>query len=207
MPGKLLEAEHHTLADWDFEKGDENRSLSDDFFISAPTSLKFTAPSTFGNIVLCRIPATMCLPQGELRTWQRKSSGNFYPALFRSQAPLGTADALNMYMIYSERVVSRLFRVIAGAPVQVDTTTLFTYLDQWCHHRVYWYNGVTPGEEPALCVDLYRQEDGEWIKDGATMYDTANQWADSEINRCGFREYLPAGHISYTDDTEIWGPV
>jgi len=39
------------------------------------------------------------------------------------------------------------------------------------------------------------------------MYDTLNNWKDSDVNRCGFRLTLAPDHIIYFDDTEIWGPA
>lgn len=207
MPGKIIPV-HHTLADWDFQHGAENRSLSADYFISPPTSLKFVSGNgTWLSTVLCRIPATLCLPQGELRTWNRSLLGGFYPAVFRNQAALGTADPKNCYILYATAGRIYLFRIIDEASVNVDNTVCTTYLDQWMHHRSFWYNGFTPGEVPALCVDFYQEIAGEWVKEGDTLYDTMNKWADSEINRCGFRDYLVGANNSYRDDTEIWGPV
>lgn len=207
MPGKI-EVAHHTLADWDYEQGALYRSLSATYFISAPTSLKYTIPAGGASSVnLCRIPATQVLPQGEVRTWVRRPSPHFMPAVFRSQAALGTADNLNNYQIHLTYTTALLVRYLAGVYSQRDNTTCYSAVDEWRHTRVFWYNGKTPGEVPALCVDLYREVAGEWIKEGETMYDTDNSWKDSAINRCGFRPLFEKNYPCYFDDTEIWGPV
>lgn len=209
MPGKIAAA-HHTLADWDFEKGAEYRSLASDFYVSSPTSLKLSRGVGTGawvGAVLCRIPATLVLPQGEVRTWVRRSAGASAPCIFRNQAALGSANWLNCYMIYLGANIAGLYRVLSGVLLQVDSTSCSTFIGSWTHYRFFWYNGKTPGEVPALCVDIYRDIAGEWVKQGSTMYHTLNLWKDSAINRCGFRPVLSPDQAVWYDDTEIWGPV
>jgi hypothetical protein len=207
MPGKLTAA-HHTVSDWDFQFGAQYRTLDDTFFISAPTSLKLgPPPGGWNNAVLCRIPATLCLPQGELRTWLRSSTGFVYPALFRNQAPLGTANFNNGYYMRIAAPNLQLTRVIGGTPSVRDSCGGTFTVNTWTHLRFFYYNGLTPGEEEALCVDAYEEIDGEWVKFPDTLYDTDNTWKDSEINRSGFFSALSEGARNWWDDTEIWGPV
>ncbi|MBA7532467.1 hypothetical protein ES705_24693 [subsurface metagenome] len=207
MPGKI-EAVHHTLADWDFQFGATYRSLSADTFISAPTSLKYSnCPVGWGNEVLCRIPATLNLPQGEMRGWFQTTKNHITTAVFRDQSPLGTAPFQNCYYVLVYLGEARLTRLINGVGPPVDTTPCYLAFNEWIHYRTVWYNGMTPGEEEALCVDVYVEVAGEWIKQGDTLYHTANSWKDSEINRCGFYVQLSSGMTRYFDDTEIWGPV
>lgn len=207
MPGKI-EVVHHTLTDWDFEQGATGRSLSDDHFISAPTSLKLVSPNgVLAGIVLCRIPATLVLPQGEVRTWIRAGYNIYYPCVFRNQAALGSANMLNCYRIVLGASIAHLYRYVDGVLSFPDTTTTFTAANEWVHYRFFWYNGKTPAEQDALCVDHYREVAGEWVKLGDTMYDTDNYFKDSEINRCGFYPSPFNGYHNWFDDTEIWGPV
>lgn len=207
MPSLI--AKHHTLADWDFEHGATNRSLSAAKYVSAPTSLLIVEPgsTTFYDTILCRIPATLLLPQGEVRTWSWVYLSAIQIAHFRNQAPLGSANALNTYEVYLAGTNSYLYRYIAGGSSLRDQSTCSTFLNQWVHYRVFWYNGETPGGAPALCVDLYREVAGEWQKEGSTLYDTANSWKDSAINRAGFRSRTRLGAGQWWDDTEIWGPI
>ncbi len=202
-------SEHHTLADWDFELGATYRALSALFFVSAPTSLQLTgAPvgSTF-NTLLCRIPATILLPQGEVRSWRRNwtRSGRFFT--FRNQKPLGAANILDCYVIYFTGTVAHLQGFVGGVLVSEDIANFPTTANVWEHLRVFWYNGETPGGAPALCVDLYKEMFEEWQKLGSTLYDTDNLFADSAINRAGLCNQQYKGEPIYIDDTEIWGPV
>ncbi|MBA7683869.1 hypothetical protein ES703_92255 [subsurface metagenome] len=207
MPGKLL-VPHHTITDWDFKDGSTARSLANDYFVSAPTSLKYVwPPGYWETVVLCRIPGTLCLPQGELRTWVRTTSAFQYLCTFRNQAALGSANVLNCYNTYLSG--NRLYwhRQVAGVETFVEWTASFTRTNEWVHYRFVWYIGLTPGEETALCLDHYRDIAGEWVKLGETMYDTQNLWVDSEINRCGFQPFVGYTWTDWFDDTEIWGPV
>lgn len=207
MPSKIASA-HHTLADWDFEKGAQYRSLSADEFVSPPTSLKFSgSPGHWNGSVLCRIPDTLVLPQGEVRTWHHSNQSAVILCLFRNQAVLGTSTWRDCYYIALINDLAYLYRAVNYGITLRDSTAYPTLFDQWVHSRAFFYNGKTPGEVPALCVDLYREVAGEWIKEGDTLYDTANSWKDSARNRCGIWPTLTVGQILYLDDTEIWGPV
>ncbi|GAH92036.1 unnamed protein product [marine sediment metagenome] len=207
MPGKLLAA-HHTVADWDFQQGSQYRSLDATYFISEPTSLKLGPPPVnWPDTVLCRIPATQLLPQGEVRTWMRVHMVACYPAVFRNQHALGGADDQNCYFLQQAAAAVYLYRMVGGFSTLCDQTTGYFAIDTWLHYRTVWYNGKTPGEVPALCVDYYREIAGEWIKLGNTMYDTVNMFKDSAINRVGFHAFLYPNTYSWFDDTEIWGPV
>ncbi|MBA7535023.1 hypothetical protein ES705_27273 [subsurface metagenome] len=200
---------HHSLADWDFQYGALNRSLSADRFISAPTSLRLkrAAGGAWYDMILCRLPATQCLPQGEVRNWFYGYLTAYMPCCFRNQAALGSANHNNCYYIYLPGESSILYRTVDGFGTTRDTSTFHVDSNTWTHVRVFWYNGTTPGDAPALCVDLYRDVAGEWIKEGSTLYDTDNSWKDEPVNRAGFYARIASDHPQYWDDTEIWGPV
>lgn len=194
-----------TLADWDFARADEWHSISSDEYVSSPTSLKlYRADMTAVEVVLCRIPTTLCLPQGEVRTWQYSANPTCRPAVFRNQAALGSSNHQNMYEILVWEGNARLSYYADYNPYTVQTQPCTVPVGQWNHWRVSWYNGFTPGEVASLCVDLYLEVAGEWQKQGATFYHTPNRWKDSEINRCGFRQNRSANVSYYFDDTEIW---
>lgn len=202
-------AKHHTMADWDYSTSPTNVFLSDDTYVSAPTCLKQPAPGSGGysDVVLCRIPATLLLPQGEVRNWMSRFHASYVPAYFRNQAPLGFANFLNTYGVLFFGTTLRLQRWTGGGLSTRDETTCQQQVAAWTHFRIFWYNGLTPAEQDAICVDCYIEVAGEWVKQGSTLYDTSNLWKDSAINRCGF--FIPslAPHPCYADDTEIWGPV
>lgn len=207
MPGKL-KIGHHTIADWDFEKGSQYRSLAGDYYISEPTSLKFSGlVGAFSSVVLCRIPETLVLPQGEFRHWKRGAQYGLALIVFRNQAALGSADYQNMYYVSFAATVATLRRIINGSGVTIGSTSFPTSLNTWEHFRVVYYNGHTPAEAEALCVDLYKEIAGEWVKQGSTLYDTTNKWKDSSINRSGFWCSMTYGNFLWLDDSEVWGPV
>ncbi|MBA7589258.1 hypothetical protein ES708_31339 [subsurface metagenome] len=203
-----LKSEHHTLTDWDFQYGAAGRLLDNSTYISEPTSLKmFTTNGRMRSAILCRIPGTLVLPQGEVRTWIRVTRPNYCPAMFRNQSPLGNPTFLNCYYIWLAYTTASLHRFVDGADTGVAYTTCYTVALTWVHYRTFWYNGKTPGDVPALCVDLYREIAGEWSKMGDTLYDTDNMWKDSEINRTGVWAWVADNEDEWYDDTEIWGPV
>jgi len=206
--GKIYLPKHHSVADWDFENGATNRSLSATQFVSAPTSLKMISPTWVDTYetILCRIDTTQCLPQGEIRNWHYKHEQHLDPACFRNQAALGSANHANCYSIYLAGTNCYLGRYIANVlSIRAQTTCQVT-IDTWQHWRVVFWNGLNPDLLEALCVSLYREVAGEWVQEGETMYDTDNSFKDSATNRCGFIARFYA-HIQYWDDTEIWGPV
>lgn len=200
---------HHSITDWDFQDELVFCSLSADQFVSPPTSIRMLNPGSAPEFstVLCRIPATQCLPQGEVRTWIYEHTRSQYPACFRNQAPLGTSNFQNCYYVYLTGTTSKLQRLYLGAGITVDQSVCQTFADTWTHYRVFWYNGKTPADAPALCVDLYREIAGEWVKEGETLYDTNNYFKDSDINRAGFIMFSRLNYPEYLDNTEIWGPV
>jgi len=207
MPGKLA-APHHSVVDWDFEHGATNRSLSNVQFVSPPTSLRFASPSgSFYSETLCRIPATLCLPQGEFRTWHYANSTSIMPCVFRNQASLGTSNHLNCYSISLSPTTATLWLIRNGSGSNRDSTSFTTFLNTWQHFRFFWYNGINPSEREALCVDLYREIAGEWVKQGSTLYCTLEYWKESAKNRVGFRPNPLYPNPVYYDDSEIWGPV
>ena len=207
MPG-LIAAGHHSIADWDFELPDTYYSLSPDEYVSAPTSLRFSGlPANKPCTVLCRIPETLCLPQGEVRTYHHTPTKQFFPAVFRNQAPLGSSHYWDAYVMGCFSDKARFGYWSGGVYWQISEQPCPTPVDQWNHWRIFWYNGKTPAELPSLCVDLYREITGEWVKQGTTFYHPANLWKDSEINRCGFYDFIRSGEAHFVDNTEIWGPV
>ena len=207
MPDKVA-AGHHSLADWDIQVSSDGYQFSGDFFVSSPTSIKFTSPLAGGqNAILCRTPETQLLPQGEVINWQRSPNYTILGFTFRNQSALGTATCQNCYVIRLMFTVARLYRYTAGVLRDIGQWPNTFNKNTWERYRVVWWNGKTPFEVPALCVDLYKEVGGEWVKQDATVYDTDNRWKDSAINRCGLYTGLIATYVCWYDDTQIWGPV
>ena len=196
-----------SIDDWDFEQGNY-RFLSDEKFISPPTSLKLYDPSiASSDTVLCRDPDTLCLPQGEVRTWHFCEVVTTFPSVFRNQSPLDTSTYDNGYYICVYAGTVRFGYYHDGVNHVLHEESYAVPYNQWNHWRTIWLNGVNGEGNPALCVSVYLEIEGEWEQIVPTFYDTQNRWKDSEINRCGFRHNIQAGKPAYIDDTEIWGPV
>jgi hypothetical protein len=206
--GEIYVPKHHSVTDWDFQHDALYRSLSPAAYVSFPTSLKFTGPD--GNLrsdtILCRIAETQCLAQGEVRTWVRWKTYGQYPAIFRNQHALGGANLDDCYALTVFTTSWKLYRVIDGGFVLIGETAASSSVETWEHWRTVYWNGLTPDLEEALCVELYKEVDSSWVKQGDTLYDTQNQFKDSEINRSGFDGRFDDTWTPYFDDTEIWGP-
>lgn len=207
--GGIYTPSHHSVADWDFELGTLYRSLSAETFVSSPSSLKFYATGTTyrRDTVLCRLADTLCIAQGELRTWLRYNG--FYQRVpcFRNQAPLGTATWDNCYFVQIISDKWTLTRYIGGTGPTLAETACSSVNNVWEHWRCVFWDGNNPEYQEALCVELYKEIGGEWVKQGATLYDTTSQWETSEINRIGFHMTFRDAKAQFIDDTEIWGPV
>ncbi len=199
----------HSIPDWDWQYGADYRSLTSSYYISSPTSLQVVKLTSGTRImaILCRDAATLCLPQGEMRTWFRKSISPNRVFCFRNQAGLGSANYSNTYFLVVTATLVTLARNLNDAYYAIATRPFTFNINTWYHFRVRWWNGETPETVPALAVNFYWEVDSEWVQVGATMYHTSNLWKDSAINRCGLNLATNINHYNYCDDTEIWAPA
>lgn len=204
-----LNAKHHTVSDWDITAG-VIKVLDTVQKVSPPSSLKLgfqAPPPTIGNI-LCRIAATQCIAQGEVRTWNRQNyETNVRSMLFRNQSALGTPTILNTYLWSWIWSTASLARYIAGVGVTIGNVSITGWVNnQWNHVRCVYWNGLNELGNPALVTQFFLEIAGAWVQQGATLYDTANQWKDSATNRSGLSATV-SGYNLWFDDTEIWGPA
>jgi hypothetical protein len=197
-----------SLVDWDWEQGTSYRSLSAAKYVSPPTSLLMQVPggSQVSCAVLCRRADTLCLPEGELRTWYQTYVTTYPFACFRNQAALGSANALNCYyfQIASNRI--DLWRRVGGSASKINSFYYTFTGATWYHLRFVWWNGATESGTPALAVAVYIEVGSVWAQIGSVYYDTLNLWSTSEVNRVGLWPWIANNWYSYFDDTEIWGP-
>jgi len=206
---KLLEKLHHSVSDWDFSEPIGFWNLRADDYVSPPTSLRLvhTTAGTRQVTVTCRHPSTLCLPEGEVRSWRRTDNENNNVFSFRNQVALGSSNYLNCYLIYLQTTNGYLRRYVDGESTSFPMGASGGIGDVWQHYRVVYWNGSTPEGAPALAVKLYLEIDSEWVQQGITAYDPYNQYADSHINRSGLIMQATNGRPEWEDDTEIWGPV
>lgn len=200
---------HHTVSDWD-RNPDAAWTLDDAYYISAPRSLKLgsLSPTDVLNIWLHRIAGAQCLPQGRIITYHRLTLIGEYPQVFfRNQAPLGSAVDTNTYRFMIERDFWYVDRIVNGIPHRLAIQDLETLALMWHRDRITWWNGESMEGISAITISLEREIDGVWVQQGDWVYDIANQWKDSAVNRCGIGYYQNADKYGWFDDTEIWVPV
>lgn len=190
---------HHSVGDWD--KLGTYWRLDENHYISPPTSLFFYYEET--KAFLCRLPDSLCLPVGRLVGYFRYGYIVTYSFTFRNQAPLGTANISNTYMLASSGYLRMDFgKRVADVYTLLGQWPVSWGLETWYRYRLTWWNAYNPQNVLSLAVQLEREEDGVWVDKGI-LYDTDNLWADSDVNRVGLTH--PPGSIWF-DDTEIWIP-
>jgi hypothetical protein len=128
-------------------------------------------------------------------------------AMFRNQAPLGQANYSNTYYVLNSSTQWGLVRRINDSATTIGYTGLSSSGLTWEHWRIVFWDGINPSYQEALCVEVYKEIEGEWIKQGDTIYDTASQWKTSEINRIGFHCTTANSKRQCWDDTEIWKAI
>lgn len=190
----------YSVSDWDFSSG--GWEISSAHHVSPPTSLHGTGdPDVF---VLCRIPETLCLPQGRYIEYIRQPYGYHAGILFHNQAPLGQANRQNCYQVLlTSTVQTRLYKYVNGAPTVLHTWPYTRPSDTWFHVRITWWITYGPHCQKSLEVELEVWDGANWISYGTYVHPNP-PWVDSDINREGM--YHP-GPGAYRDDTEIWGPA
>lgn len=202
------DTEHHSVSDWDFTPG-AVYTLDTAQYVSSPRSLRIggAGGSDDNTIFLCRITATLNLPQGRLVTYHRSQTGMLSKSFpFRNQAALGSASQANMYQVVITVGEWQFTKRVGGVLTIIATQALTTNPNVWVRDRVTWWNGVTPLNVPALSVMLERYVGDAWVQQGDWVYDEANLWKDSSINRCGIGAWEDIYYYSWLDDTEIWAP-
>jgi len=200
---------HHSVADWDFTTG-AHHALTEALFVSPPSCLYmyWQAGNPTFTAVLCRRGDTQVVPDGEVRTWYRttnRTRGGFL--FFRNQHALGGADHENCYIWSLAGASARLSRYVAGDATFIGDIPIVIENLTWYHFRTRFWSDKNPAGDDALNVELFMEEAGEWAKKGSTLYDTADQFKDSGINRLGIGGHTDGAPYHFFDDTEIWGPV
>ena len=206
---QMAKITHKSVVDWDFQAG-MHHILNNIIFISEPSSLEcFWQPGNpLDSTLLCRIAETLCIPEGELRTWYRSTNWTRDMLIeFRNQHPLGGANWDNSYYWSITSSLISLARRIAGVHTAIGNFPWVGASNTWYHFRTVFWNGADGEGNPALAVQLFLEVAEEWVQQGETLYDTQNQWKDSEINRLGIGGRTDSAPHHYFDDTEIWGAV
>ena len=196
---------HHTVADWDWV-GPTNRDLDTGLYVSPPSSLRIgILPGISTVIGLCRVPDTLCIPNGRFQSWSRRLViDNSYYWHFRNQAALGSADRQNTYVIDFSSIGTYLRYYLSGGSHSVASFDWLHPAGEWVHLRVTFEEVPNPANGKRLAVTLEREVAGQWLQLGNIAYENNNYWSDSAINRLGFEGYCGANYVNHLDDTKIY---
>lgn len=197
-----LLALHHTWSDWDWS--DSNWKLDPDRSISPPTSLSFfNTPLTLN---LCNLADSLCLPQGKLVTYHYAYSQLNGILHFRNQEPAPDVSFANCYHVKLEVNHIRLYRRVNNVDTLLGDWDPYNPNNNWRLWTVTWWLYHAPYQEPALRIRINGAVSGETSSWQEQVDDPANQWAASEVNRCGLAGIAPTWAQNF-DDTEIWLPT
>jgi hypothetical protein len=183
-------------SDWDFSS--TGWVLDTATYISPPSSFR----ATDILVLLCKYTGTTVLSQGRIKTYFRLSSGvapDYFQILFRNQASVGSANYNNSYKYYLGTDGTKFTYYSNGTEYNVPggSETKSISKNTWYQIQVTWWIDTGGAGLMARCEI---PPGTNWVRD---FNHSANLWATSSINRCGFYcYYIP----TYIDDTEIWGP-
>ncbi|GAH97702.1 unnamed protein product [marine sediment metagenome] len=199
-------AEHHSIEDWDRSQP-SSILLTDAHYVSEPSSLLFSEyeEESYWGTILSRHVDAQDLAEGRIVTqFQARVAGYQAGFTFRNQAALGTSNYENCYLIVFFGSEWHLDYVTGGVEHGIGATSMDFPTYEWIKLRLSWWNGYSDNGLPALAVMLERYIDGEWVKQGDTLYDEDNHFKDSETNRCGLHALGQTIDVIFYDDTEIW---
>jgi len=192
---------HHTWTDWDFS--DANWEFEDYTYISPPTCLHFTGAGL--TIVTCKLADSLVLPEGKIVT-ARRLWGNAPDHIhFRNQEPDGSSSMANCYHARFTSMLVTLFRRVNDVDTQLAEWEYPLTLYHWFTLTVTWWLYKAPYQPDVLRTRIYMLDHTTSQEWQYQHDDEANQWADSEVNRCGIAG-LSLPPANYIDDTEIWRP-
>ena len=193
---------HHTWSDWDWS--DANWELYDGMYKSAPTSLRFI--NTALTLNLCNLADSICLPQGKLVTWHNAYDDVNGILHFRNQEPAPNASFANCYYVRLEENHISLYRRVNNVDTTLGDWTPLNQRNTWRHWTVTWWLYHAPYQDPAIRIRINGEPAGAAGPWEEQVDDPANQWAESETNRCGLAGVAPSRPQMF-DDTEIWLPT
>lgn len=182
--GKSQQIEHHSVADWDFYIHDDwlpaTWLLDTTTYVSPPSCLLIRNDTVLfsASYALSKLPQALDLKSGKMSTHSKSKLFQFgIPCFFIGVTGPGST------------------------PIRVDIPSVDTAFRL---HRVIWWQGYNPQNEPATIYHLDEYIAGSWV-DGPLIY---AQVLSGPINRCGVGVWNSDSYRwVYHDDTEIWIPV
>lgn len=189
---------HHTSGDWDFANA--NWILDGATFVSAPSSLHFTA---VGNDALLK-PTTVPianLKEGRIITYVRAQVLNV-----RSEIVFRYQDVNNYYCLNwcsGVAFTNRIYRVQGGVQT-ILRQAFIAWLPAlaWRRCRITWWNDFV-----GLVIRTEYWDGSAWQTIVTDAFDALNLWKDIG-GRVGLGDFAIAGsacQLSWLDDTFIYG--
>lgn len=203
---------HHSSGDFAFFR--TLWTLTPDYYVSEPSSLKIWGPSPASqhNLAICTLPVVACIPQGRIVTYILHHPAAYgHPYIyFRNQSPPGTASSSNGYEVAFYPTFAKLVRVINNSGTTIGDTYyqgVTMGSDIWYRVRLTWWNdGPT---NLTLRVEVFI--DGAWVITDPDLHDPNNQWKLSGTNRIGVGcvTYYGGPTTNYVchDDLEVYAPA
>jgi hypothetical protein len=211
---ELERIKHHSTSDWQFSSS--NWTLDTGTYISAPSSLKWTASQVW--TILKQSVAGGPIAEGRIVTWYRFANGAGglqwgVPFNFRNQTTDGGSILWQFYdlALYGSVIAAgkpqdqaSAGRVTSSnARTNLGTKTISPSLNPntWYKLRVAWW--VSAG---VLMIRLEYFDGTDWVKLCDDWADSTNQWATSTTNRVsvGGVACNASPNNTWFDDTEIW---
>lgn len=192
-----LQPLHHSSGDWDFANA--NWILDGTVYVSAPSSLKFTANNNT-LIKVATVPIAN-VKEGRIITYLRADAdGRGGEIVFRYQ------DSDNYYAAVltfnSSGATQYIRKYKAGVSSDLQTISSIYATGVWRKFRITWWNDYV-----GLVIRVERWNTGTlaWETAIADAYDASNDWKTIG-GRIGFGGFHTAWSDGlYVDDSEIYG--
>ena len=201
---------HFSLSDWDLG-GDGVLELDAAQYVSAPTSLRFQMhPTTFQQIswFFLKTALSGVLAEGKFLSWIRAQRTNEIQSyiFFRAQDLPTNGWCADSYYVRYRYNNWTLIKRVGASDSTLDTAAITPNLEAntWYQTRVTFYNYTDAHMAPIfrIIIEIKREDEWEVL---CTYDDTDPLWADSEVNRIGYRgNGSYEGRWAWVDDTEVW---
>jgi len=188
---------HHSIADWDVHL---NRFiLSSDHFISPPTSVKLASGILDRGV--CRVAATLCLPEGRIVCWWRAPSNGYNHLWFRVQSPVGDANPdFFYYCSFTSDADVDLGKYIPGWHGDIGSWPFPWPFNAWFQVRVTW-EILPPINGNKRMKVKFEADTGAGFVDYGDIIDEEAHFEDSALNRVGL---VIRSLTSYNDNYQVY---
>lgn len=176
---------HRSMSDWTYGAW---CSLSIAHFISPPTALaNITGTECWADL---DIALGENIPYGRVQFSIWTEIGQCTEIAFRIQQPPPWPLSTDYYMMHFWHFYAvTLYRMQGPVHTNLGEINIEWQPHEWQTFRIDWIRGCSPDANPSFTVELrWRQPSGYWLW-LHSWTDHLNMWANSHINKFGFRMY------------------